>query len=88
MGASSRTPETLKETVIIADITTDAGRAIQAGDSMDGELLSVAIPISHFVVSDKSMAARLRRRGIDHEWKTDIFSLSTIHELLARLRDL
>jgi len=60
---------------------------IQAGDSMDGELLSIAIPTSHFVVTDKSMAARLRRRGVDREWKTDVFSLSTIDELFARLRD-
>jgi hypothetical protein len=41
---------------IVADVTTDAGRPIQPGDSMDGELLSVAIPISNFVVTDKSTA--------------------------------
>jgi hypothetical protein len=73
---------------IIADITTDAWRPIQAGDSTDGELLAIAIPISHFVVTDKNMAARLRRRGVDREWKAEVFSLSTIDELFARLRDL
>lgn len=81
-------PTTRIPAQIIADITTDPGREIQASDSMDGQLLSIAIPISNFVVTDKSMAARIKRLGIDREWNTEVFSLSSIGSLFDRLRGL
>jgi hypothetical protein len=52
---------------------------------MDVELLSVAIPASHFVLTDKRAADRIKRRGIDAEWNTKVYSLSEISKLFEEL---
>jgi hypothetical protein len=69
-----------------ADLLTDAKRPIKPSDAMDVDFLSVTMPICHFVVTDKDMENRLKRRSIDQEWSTQVFSLSTIDGLLAQLR--
>jgi hypothetical protein len=68
-----------------ADILTDKQRSVKPGDSMDVQLLSVAIPICHFVLTDKDMKNRIERRDIHLEWNTKVFSLNTIDELTAEL---
>jgi len=48
---------------------------------MDTELLSVAIPISHFVLADRTMDVRFKRRKTDEEWNTRVFSMKTVDDL-------
>ena len=48
---------------------------------MDTELLSVAIPIIHFVLADRTMEVRIKRRKIDEEWNTRVFSMKTVDDL-------
>lgn len=70
-----------------ADLLT-GNQAILSGDMMDVELLSVAVPVSHFVLTDKKMADRIKRLGIDKDWKTEVFSMSEINGLFERLEAL
>ena len=55
---------------------------------MDVDLLSVAIPASHYVLTDKRAAERIKRRGIDVEWGTKVYSLSQISQLFEQLEAL
>ncbi len=55
---------------------------------MDVELLSVAIPVSHFVLTDKKMSDRIKRRGINTDWATEVYSLSEIAALFEKLEAL
>jgi len=61
---------------------------IETGDAMDVDLLSVAIPASHYVLTDKRAAERIKRRGIDVEWGTKVYSLSQISQLFEQLEAL
>lgn len=61
---------------------------VQSGDSGDVRLLSTAIPLVHFVLTDKRMENRIMDLGIDREWKTKIFSMSTVDGLFAELEAL
>ena len=70
-----------------ADLLT-GNQSILPGDMMDVELLSVAIPASHFVLTDKKMADRIRRRAISTEWGTEVYSLSEIAALFEKLEAL
>jgi hypothetical protein len=67
-----------------AKLVTDH-RPIESGDSMDVKHLSLAIPVAHFVLTDRKMANRITELGIDKEWNTKVFSLSTIDSLFAEL---
>jgi hypothetical protein len=67
-----------------AKLVTD-NRAIEPGDSMDVKHLSLAIPLAHFVLTDRKMANRIMELGIDREWNTKIFSESTIDDLFSQL---
>src|SRR5713101_2566187 len=58
---------------LFADLLTNA-QPILPGDSMDVELLSVAIPLAHYVLTDRKMENRVRSLGIDAEWNTRVFS--------------
>jgi len=66
---------------LYADLETNRDRPIRPGDGMDVELLSVAIPTCNYVLTDKDMENRIKRRGIDREWNTEVFSLSSIEDL-------
>jgi hypothetical protein len=55
---------------------------------MDVGLLSIAIPACHFVVTDKRQCDRIKRRGIDKEWGTEVYSMSDIEGLFERLEKL
>jgi hypothetical protein len=67
-----------------ADLLT-GNQKILSGDMMDVEMLSVAIPVSHFVLTDKKMAERIKRRHIHSDWDTEVFSMSDIETLFTRL---
>jgi hypothetical protein len=67
-----------------ADLLT-GNAVIQSGDIMDVGLLSVAIPACHFVVTDKRQCDRIKRRGIDKEWGTEVYSMSDADALFERL---
>ena len=61
---------------------------VRSSDPMDVELLSTAIPVSHFVLADRAMEVRVKKLKIDEEWATKVFSMATIDELFALLRGL
>lgn len=67
-----------------AKFVTD-NRPIEHGDSMDVKHLSLAIPLAHFVLTDRKMANRITELGIDKEWNTKVFSESTIDSLFSEL---
>lgn len=73
---------------LYADILTDKEREVQPSDSMDIQFLSAAIPACHYVLTDKNMENRIRRRNIAQEWGTQVFSLRTSDGLLAELERL
>src|SRR5208337_3998316 len=70
-----------------ADLLT-GNAVIQSGDAMDVSLLSVAIPACHYVVTDRRQCDRIKRRGIDKEWGTEVYSMSDIDGLFERLERL
>ncbi len=70
-----------------ADLLT-GNQPILPGDMMDVELLSVAVPVSHFVLTDKKMSDRIKRRGINTDWGTEVYSMSEIDGLFERLEAL
>ena len=67
-----------------AKLVTD-NRSIESGDSMDVKHLSMAIPLAHFVLTDRTMANRIMELEIDREWNTKVFSESTIDDLFSEL---
>jgi hypothetical protein len=69
---------------LYADLVT-GNQPILSGDSTDVELLSMAIPLAQFVLTDKKMENRIKRLGIDREWNAKVFSMSTVDGLFAEL---
>jgi hypothetical protein len=65
-----------------------SGQPIKSGDNQDVQHMAFAIPVAHFVVTDRAMADRCRRRGIGEKWHTSIFSSSTLEELSEALSKL
>jgi hypothetical protein len=63
-------------------------QAIMPGDSGDVDLLSTALPLVQFVVTDKKMENRIKRLGIDRKWGTKVFSMSTMDGLFNELEAL
>jgi hypothetical protein len=63
-------------------------RPFFSGDSMDVELLSIALPVCHFVVADKDMVDRLERRKIAVDYDCQVFSTRTLHKLTDYLEAL
>lgn len=70
-----------------ADLLT-GNQPILPGDMMDGELMSAAIPVAHWVLTDKKLAERIKRRRIDKDWGTEVFSMSDVEELFKHLEAL
>lgn len=70
-----------------ADLLT-GNQPILPGDMMDVDMLSVAVPVSHFVLTDKKMSERIKRRGIDKDWGTEVYSLSDVTALFEKLQAL
>jgi hypothetical protein len=70
-----------------ADLLT-GNEVIQPGDMMDVGLLSIAIPACHYVVTDKRQSKRIKERGIDKDWGTEVYSMSDIDDLFQRIEEL
>jgi hypothetical protein len=73
---------------LYADILTAKQQPVKPSDSMDIRLLSVAIPVAHYVFTDKNMESRIKDRKIDQEWGTRVFSVRTVKDLLTQLENL
>ena len=67
-----------------ASLHTQSKR-IESGDVGDIDQLSLILPISTFVVTDKRMEYRVRALGLDEKWGARVYSLSTADALLADL---
>ncbi len=70
-----------------ADLLT-GNEVIQSGDVMDVGLLSIAIPACHYVVTDNRQRKRIKDRGIDKDWGTEVYSMSDIDGLFQQLEKL
>jgi hypothetical protein len=70
-----------------ADLVT-GNEPIQSGDKMDVELLSVGIPVAHYLLTDRRMELRIKQRQLDTKWETAVFSMATIDGLFAELERL
>jgi hypothetical protein len=55
---------------------------------MDVNLLSVALPISHYVVTDRRMKLRIKKLGLDATFDVHVYSMSSIDDLFAQLESL
>jgi hypothetical protein len=70
---------------LYAKLVTDKNRSIEPGDPMDVTHLASAVPVAHFVLTDRKMTNRIKELGIDKEWSCGVFSESTIDGLFAEL---
>lgn len=70
-----------------ADLMTGHA-SVNSGDSQDIYHLATAIPIAHYVVADKAMVQRCKRRGIDAKWNTKMFSARNLDDLCQELEGL
>ena len=61
---------------------------VAPGDPMDVELLSVALPVAHFVLADRRMELRIKQLGLGRKCGTGVYSMSTIDGLFAELERL
>lgn len=61
---------------------------IAPSNPMDLELLSVAVPVAHYVLADRKMSERIKRLAIDKAWHAEIYSMSDIDGLFERLERL
>jgi hypothetical protein len=59
--------------------------AIKTGDAMDVDLLEIALPVAHYVLTDHRMALRIRELGLDTKCNAQVFSMQTIDGLFAEL---
>jgi len=80
-------PATKISSQLYATLVTD-NRPIEHGDSMDVKHLSLAIPMAHFVLTDRKMANRIADLGIDEEWNALVFSESSIESLFEKLEEI
>jgi hypothetical protein len=61
---------------------------IATGDSKDIDLLSVALPVAHYVLTDRRMEQRIKKLGLDEMFHAEVFSMSTVDGLFGRLERL
>lgn len=57
-------------------------------DPMDVDLLSVALPVSDFVLTDRRMELRVKKLELDKKCSVKIYSMSSIDDLFAALEQL
>jgi hypothetical protein len=69
-------------------IVLTAQEPIAASDPMDVELLSVALPVAHYVLADRRMEQRIKKLGLDAKCDATVYSMSTIDGLFAQLEKL
>lgn len=70
-----------------ADLLT-GNEPIAASDPMDVELLSVALPVAHYVLTDRRMEQRIKELSLDKYCGTAVYSMPTIDGLFAQLEGL
>jgi hypothetical protein len=70
-----------------ADLMT-GNEPIAPSDAMDVNLLAVALPVAHYVLTDRRMELRIKDRGLDKRCGTAVFSMNTIDGLFAELEKL
>ena len=72
---------------LFADLIT-GGQTVKSGDSSDIGHLALAIPVAHYVVTDKAMEDRCGRRGLGAKWETKILSSKGLSELCDEIEAL
>jgi hypothetical protein len=72
---------------LLAEILT-APRPVSKSDSMDVSHMSVALPIATWIVTEKSLAHRVRQLKLDAHWGAEVYSLRTVQHLLETLTGL
>ena len=83
----SELPQPFITSRLTAELLT-GNEPIAPSDPMDVDLLSVALPVSHWVLTDRRMELRIKKLGLDEKCGTEVYSMSTIDELFARLEGL
>jgi hypothetical protein len=70
-----------------ADLLT-GNEPIAPSDSMDVDLLAVALPVAHYVLADRRMELRIKKLGLDTKHGVAVFSMSNIDSLFAEMEKL
>lgn len=83
----TRLPLPFIQTHLIAELLTGSER-VRASDPMDIDLLAVALPVSHLVLTDRRMEVRIKKLELDKKCGAAVFSMSTIGGLFASLERL
>ncbi len=83
----SELPQPYVASRMVAELLT-GNEPIAPSDPMDVDLLSVALPISHFVLTDRRMELRVKKLGLDKRCSTEVYSMSSIDGLFAALEKL
>jgi hypothetical protein len=68
-----------------ADILTGDER-VRTSDPGDVHLLSPALSIAHFILTDVRARRRILRRGLDTEWGAKVYSVRELPELMDAIR--
>lgn len=80
-------PQPYVSSRMVAELLT-GNEPIAPSDPMDVDLLSVALPISHFVLTDRRMELRVKKLGLDKKCSAEVYSMSSIDGLFAALEKL
>lgn len=83
----SELPQPYVTSCLTAELLT-GNEPIAPSDPMDVDLLSVALPISHFVVTDRRMELRVEKLKLDKKCGAEVYSMSSIDGLFAALEKL
>jgi hypothetical protein len=83
----SELPQPYISSRLVAELMT-GNEPIKLSDPMDVNLLSVALPVSHFVLTDKRMELRIKALKLDEKCGTEVYSMSSIEGLFACLEKL
>jgi len=79
---ANRIPATLWADILTGD------EQVRPGDPGDVHLLSPAISIAHFVLTDIRARRRILRRGLDAAWGATVYSVRELTDLMETLRRL
>jgi hypothetical protein len=83
----SELPQPFVSSRLTAELLT-GNESVSSSDPMDIDLLSIALPIAHFVLTDRRMERRIKKLGLDAKYKTAVFSMTSIEGLFAQLETL
>ncbi|MEH7355306.1 hypothetical protein V7150_17250 [Neobacillus drentensis] len=72
---------------LIADMMTST-KKWDSGDPKDISNLSAYLPYSNFILTDKAQYNRIKRLGLDSKYKTEIYCMKNINELIERLEEI